>query len=331
MKKLLFAITLIAFFITGPVHAASYYGCASAAINADSTFCDTPTGSCAGNNPQTAATVLAGTHSLFANGCTITIPNTADLTVTATKLSNKDDGSAMVDGGGFTYVTANDYEVTINANIETGGTTGAALAVSGSGTHSPVLTIIGNITAGTAASMYGVIDSHTVGTVRIGSVGTPTTISGGTNATARGYYHSGASGVITVTGDCAGVTGPGLHTVGATATATVSGNCTGGPNLADAIGCYGGGAGGITVSGNIVNSARATGISGNITWTPTTPASGVTGNYIKTAGSGTAVYVGKNTDDASKALATFFYIDPTDGGSDQGSASAGGGGGAWAH
>jgi hypothetical protein len=49
---------------------------------------------------------------------------------------------------------------------------------------------------------------------------------------------------------------------------------------------------------------------------------------MKFDGGGTAVYCGKNTDDATKALSTFYYIDPTDGTSDQGSASAGGGG-AW--
>jgi len=187
MKKiLLFILLFLAFAL--PANAASYYGCANAAINADSTFCTTPTGSCTGDTPVTAATALAGTHSLFANGCTITVPEA--LVMSATKLSNKDDGSAMVDGGQFTVTTTGwtSTATSITAAIETGGTTGAALAVSGTGNIAPALTILGNITAGSASSMHGVAASNSVGTIAVGSAGSPSTITGGSNASAYGFY-----------------------------------------------------------------------------------------------------------------------------------------------
>lgn len=326
MKKYLIAILIL--LAASPAGAASYYGCASAAINADSTFCTTATGSCTGDTPVTAATALAGTHSLFANGCTITIPE--NVTITAAKISNKDDGGAMVDGGQFTVTTTGwSNPSVLQASVESGGTTGAALAISGTGNLNPVFTIgsLGTpvtITAGSAASMAGVNDLHTAGKVLVYADTT-----GGTNAIARGYYWAGATGSVDYFGNGTGAAAIGIY-VGSLGALTMVGNCIGSDTSADGAGCYSvGGTGGFQLTGSIINGVKAMGVSGAVRWTPTAPASGVTGHYIKFNGGGTEIFCGKNTDDASKALTTFYYIDPTDGTSDQGSASASGGGGAW--
>jgi len=331
MKKLLFAIItgyLIAFFIAGPLYAASYYGCANAAINADSTFSSDPTstpGDCKAG-AQTAATVLAGTHSLFANGCTITIPK--GVTITAAKISNKDDGSAMVDGGQFTVTTTGwDAASVLQAAIETGGTTGAALAISGNGNLNPVFTIGSSgtpvtITAGSASAMNGVTDSHAAGTVVVYA-----TLSAPGFASAHGYAFSGTSGSVTGYGTATGSVGIGLNLTNV-GTATWNGDCVG-SDVGNVAGCQAASSGAITLVGNSVNGARGVGVQGTIRSGLVAPAAGVTGNYVKFNGGGTPAYFGPNTDDATKALSTFYYIDPTDGGSEQGSATSGGGGGAW--
>lgn len=323
MRKLLLSILMV-LVLASTGWAASYYGCATAAINADSTFCTTATGSCTGDTAVTAATALAGTHTLFANGCTITIPNNADVTITAAKLSNKDDGGDMVDGGQFTYATSASYVAVVNANLETGGTTGTVLSVTGSAAGAARLTVNATtITAGSATNMFGLGLAHTVGTIVVNA----TTVTAGTSTGTHGLYIN--AGPVTFTGNATGgsSTGAGLFIAGASAT-TMAGDCTGG-SAYSSDGCYAV-AGTFTLTGNIINTATSSGVRGVVRWTPTAPSSGVTGHYIKFDGGGTAVYAGKNTDDATKALTTFYYIDPTDGTSDQGSASTtGGGGGAW--
>jgi hypothetical protein len=324
MKKIiLFLFALILF--ASPTFAASYYGCASAAINADSTFCTTPTGSCAGDDPVTAATALAGTHTLYANGCTITVPE--ELVMTAAKLSNKDDGTAMVDGGQFTVTTTGWTQTTthVTAAIEAGGTTGAALAISGNANLNPVFTLTASAsTGGSASLMCGVTTSHTNGTLVIDGAGT---ITGGSQVSAYGFYSTGA-GPVTITGNAVANIAPGIVSNGGPI--AITGNCTGSNTTNTGHGCNALNTGAITITGSIIAGDRAVGAAGKIVWTPTAPSDGVTGHYVSFDGAGTPVYAGKNTDDVAKALTTFYYIDPTDGSSDQGTASAGsGGGGAW--
>jgi hypothetical protein len=328
MKKGIIALVILLLCaLVYQANAASYYGCASAAINADSTFCTTATGACTGETPVTAATALAGTHSLFANGCTITIPE--NVTITATKISNKDDGGDMVDGGQFTVTTTGwSNPSVLQASIEGGGTTDGCLGISGTGNLNPVFTIGSSgtpvtITGGSASSIEGVVDSRTAGNVVVYA-----SVTGGTNSTARGYYISGASSITTFYGNATGVTSGGIWSV-SNNTVSVTGDCIGSDTIADAAGCYMSGAGTFTVVGNIIAGDYAGGAHGRITWTPTPPSSGVTGHYVKFDAGGSGVFTGKNTDDASKALTTFYYIDPTDGTSDQGSATGTGGGGAW--
>jgi len=317
MKKiLLFLFALLLF--ASPVFAASYYGCASAAINADSTFCTTPTGSCAGETPVTAATALAGTHSLFANGCTITIPEA--LVMTAAKLSNKDDGTAMVDGGQFTVTTTGWTHTTthVTAAIEAGGTTAEALNISGNANLNPVFTLTAStITGGSAAGIHGVESAHTVGTLVIDGGGT---ITGGSNTTAHGFYQSGA-GPLAITGNVAAATGSGLLVTGA-CTATLTGNCTGSDASAGVYGCLQSSSSTLTVTGNLIGGDKGVAVGGRVVWTP-----GAT-NYVSFDGGGTPVYVGLPPD-LDKVLSTDYRIDSTDGSYDQGTASTSGGGGAW--
>ena len=304
MKKSIIIAILILQLVLLPVQvfAASYYGCASAAINADNTFCDTPTGSCTGNNPQTAATVLAGTHTLFANGCTITIPK--NVTITAAKLSNKDDGGAMVDGGQFTVATTGwDSPTTMLANLETGGTTGAALAVTGNGNLNPVLTLgaVGSpitITGGSANGMYGVSIGHTVGTVAVYANST-----GGSNSTAYGCYW-GNTGPGSYTGNATGATAPGFFN-NAGANITLTGNATGSNSASTGEGVRSNSTGIVTIVGNIIAGTRSVGANGAIAWNPGAS------NYV-TYPNGTAVFVGLPPA-AGSVLTTANIISSTDG------------------
>lgn len=322
MKKYLLLI-LLSLAVPGLAFGADYFGCASAAINADSTFCATPSGSCAGSDPVTAATALAGTHNLYANGCTISF---ADANFTAAKISTEDgDGAgAAVAGGGFTLDTASAAGNTYTTNIVSGGSD--CLTITGNGSGTPVDTIVGDITGGSGAGFDGVNDSHTVGTINVTG-----NLTGGSNATARGYWWGGTSGSVAISGNSTGVTSVGLY-VGSNGSATVAGNCVGSSTAVDGVGCYStGGTGGMTITGNLISGTKAVGAAGAVRWTPAVPANGVTGHYVKFDGGGTAIYVGSNTDDASKALTTFYFVDPTDGTSDQGSSAGTGGPSGWAN
>lgn len=322
---------LIWMLIVPTAFAASYYGCAGAAINADSTFCTTATGSCAGETPVTAATALAGTHSLFANGCTITIPE--NVTITASKLSNKDDGGAMVDGGQFTVVTTGWTNPTvIQAAIETGGTTGAALGISGNGNLNPVLTIGSSgtpvtVTGGSASSMNGVTDSHSVGTVVVYA-----DLAGGSSAAAYGYAFSGTSGAVSFIGNSTGANSQGINMTNA-GTGTIAGNCIG-SDTGNVPGCQAASTGALTVTGSIINGDRGVGAQGKIIWAPSNAQ-----KYVLFDGAGTALYAsaglgsdvggtqitGANT--AAEVAVGTYFVKKDDGVYTQGTASSGGG--AW--
>ena len=123
-----------------PVWATDYYGCATASINSDSTFCATPSGSCAGSDAVTAATALQAGNNLYANGCALSIGSS----FTSGKISTEDgDGAgAGVAGGGFTITTGT---ITVTSNI-TAGTTDC-LTVSGG-----TVTVAGNINGSAATA-----------------------------------------------------------------------------------------------------------------------------------------------------------------------------------
>ena len=262
MKKIiLFLFALLIF--ASPVFAASYYGCASAAINADSTFCATPSGSCAGSDPVTAATALAGTHTLYANGCTVSIPDS----FTATAISNADgDGAgAAVGGGGYTLDTGTVSGKTITADVTAGGTATACLTISGAGAGTPVDTIVGTVTGGTVNSATGVTDTHTVGTIAL----TGSAVSGGAS-TASGYYVTG-TGPVTISGSCtSNSAAAGCVTyVNNGSGITIAGDCIG-SQTGVGVGCWGltYTTTVLTVSGNLINGLKGGAISGPVLWTP---------------------------------------------------------------
>jgi hypothetical protein len=299
-----FLTVLLILLFASNAQATDYFGCASAAVNADNTFCATPSGSCAGSDPVSAATALQAGNNLYANGCTITIPNGGSFT--ATKISTKDgDGAgAAVAGGGFT-ATANGVTATITANVE-GGTTDCLTI--GSTTNVVNLTILGNITTDATAGADGVFITGSAPTVTIGASGSPVSITGGgaacygvydvstvttktvyANITAgsatsgHGYYFAAASGVTNITGDVTGTASAASGVTGShsgTATATINGNCTQSSNISYAA-CQADSSGSLTINGDcIAGTGKMAPCNANSTGTLT-----VTGNIIGSANS----------------------------------------------
>ena len=170
---------------------------------------------------------------LHANGYTIAIdadPGVATGaganncgTVTATPTIETD----ATNGGGFTYATATN--LVMHANVTATKTIGLTITGSSGGG-----TICGNVQggSGTAGTIYGVSDNHTV--VRTYVVGSAT---GGSSSNSSGYYYNGASGGVTFTGNgIAGTTGggnntSGIYLTGATAVSII-GNCIGSDSVA---------------------------------------------------------------------------------------------------
>lgn len=320
MRKILLALLLVLLLPTY-ANATTYYACSNANLDAANLFDDDA--GCASAEFEYAGALPAAGDVIEANTYTITI-NTNPGPNGAVTLQN-------TAGGGFTVAT-NATPMTITAN---GKAIGAALlTITGDANANPALNISGDTTwtGGNGSAEYAIADTHTVGTVVFGSAGHPVAVVGGSNQTAYGYYTATVSpttGYVTATGSAA----IGWYSSGAVAHSFLAGSsCVGSDSSTYASGCASystNAAAYISITGgNIINGTKATGAIGVIRWIPTSPSSDVTGNYVKFDGGGTAVYVGTNTDDATKALTTFYYIDPTDGTSDQGSASSSGGG-AW--
>jgi len=312
MKKIIFLLILILLTFTIPSFATDYYACQTGQnINGDATWCTAAhrNGSCSGDGTYEAgATVLAGTHTLHANGCAAIVINTS---VTATKITNKTDGTGT-DGGQFTLATATGANIT--AVLETGATTDL-LSISGSQAGTPVLTIIATTaTAGSATGIDCINSTHTVGTIAF--QGTPT---GGTSSTAHAINYLGASGGFAITGSPTQGTGYGLVTSGSGSASTVAGNCIG-SDSAYGFGCQATGAGTITVTGNIVNGTRGAGAVGSIVWTPAAD------DYVLFKG-GTDVYASQAPNKA-KVLSDTSVVIATTGAYEAGTATEGGGG-AW--
>lgn len=314
--------------LSTPSFATVYYGGAAGKdINANDLWYTAVTGSCAGDgSPVAWATVGAAGNTLVANGCTITIPNTGNLTITVDKITNLETDtpdSDCVDGGTFTYVTAADYALTLNADIETGATT-HCLGISGSASGTKVA-ITGDITGGSGTA-YGVNDSHTVGTVTVNG-----NITGGTNTAGRGYYFSGATGTVTVSGNCISNAVPGCQ-LGAGGTMTVNGDCTA-AGAGEKAGCYASATGAITCTGSIIGNDTAVGVQGRIKWEPSSSK-----KYILMDGGGTPIYasagLGSDSDGtqitaantAAQVLTTGYFVNKDDSTHTQGTATTTGGG-----
>lgn len=302
MKKIILAIIFL--LVASPVFGATYYAQKAGNINADDVWFDAPTG----GSGVTGATALAGTHTLYANNFAITV----NVSFTATKISTAAGPAPGTAGGVFNVVTSTS-PLTLTTAIEAGATT--CLSITGTANANPALTIIGNITGSAdTASKHGVTSTHTAGTVVIGSVGSPSTITGGGVATSRGINWSGATGAIVVTGNAIGATGAGFYTSGA-GTSSITGNCTGGDADSGGVGCYATG-GAMTIAGNIISGAKASGANGIIRVNPAAT------NYIqmKTAASTQEFPVAPAVTNVKTGVAY---------GSQTGTLSSGGGSGAW--
>jgi len=324
MKKLILIGLLIGqMFIVSFSWATDYFGCATASVNSDNTFCTTPTGSCTGSSAVSAATALQAGNNLYANGCTLSISDT--FTATGIFTTDGDAGGSAVAGGTFTIDLSSVKGKTITANITAGAE--HCLQVSGAADAGTQLTLSGNINgSSTTNTKYGVGDTHTVGNIVVSG-----NITGGGNSGATGYVFSGATGSISVTGNAsASATGSGLGSgvaLSAAGTGTITGNCFGEGLSGTTVGCAATSTGGLTINGSIINGSRSVAISGKIIWNPTAPEIGI-GSYFKSDGGGSAVYTGTMAT-ATDVITGKYFINKADGVVTQGSASSSGGG-AWA-
>mgnify|MGYP001239143033 CR=1 FL=1 len=252
--------------------AADYYACQNSQnINGDTTWCTAAhrTGSCTGDGTYTSWATITTSDVLHANGCTVVIPNTASTKYDVSKITNKTDGTGT-DGGQFTYVTAADYTPEVAADLETGGTTGACLAITGtSGAGLKIgYTEAITIDAGSAAAMYGVSDGHSGASndVYIGHASYPATINGGSHATAYGMLKNG-TGTTHVAATSTGAAGPGFTAMAGTV--NYSGSCVGSNSANVGAGCNGGSSTVVfNFTGKDISGTHSVGIIGKVIYTP---------------------------------------------------------------
>lgn len=303
-------------------NATDYYAQADAEITTATLWDTNPAG---GGTDLTWAS-LANGDVLHANNHAITIENDIGSgSVTATLTTAAGTGTA---GGGFTFNINTTAAKTLYTNVTAGTTVALTVTGAGAGADTTELTLIGNITGGSAQSAYGVRLEHTLGNIIItGSV------TGGAGNSSHGIY-SASAGKFAITGNVTGVVGAGLYSA-STSIFTVAGDCIASSGTNSQYGCGCGGQTGYgTITGNIVNGPRQVGVYGACRWTPTAPASGATGHYIKfDGGAASATYYGKVTDEiaaneASKVAAGEYFIKSDDGATTLGTASSSGGG-AW--
>ena len=234
-------------------------------------------------------------------------------------------------GGGFTYNVNTQAAITINADI-TAGTTDC-LAISGAGSSGTKLTIVGNLTGGGTATADAVVDLHTGAGALVSVTGN---LVAGTSTTTFAYNASGTTGSVTINGNStAGASSPSFVIAAGNTLGTINGNCIG-SDIGNYTGCSSaGGVGYLTVTGSIIAGTRGLGASGAIRWAPSSAQ-----KYVKFDGGGTVIYAGAGlgsdaggtqitgANTAAKVAAGTYFIKNDDGVYTQGSAS-GGGGGAW--
>jgi len=323
MKKGIIAlvILLLCAFVY-QANATDYYAQADAEITTAELWDTNPAG---GGTDLTWASLADG-DVLYANNHAITIANDiGSSSVTATLTTAAGTGTA---GGSFTFNINTGDAKTLYVNVTAGTTPGLIVTGAGAGADTTELTIIGDITGGSATSAYGVRLEHTLGNIIITGSAT-----GGAGASSHGI-HTASAGKFAVTGNATGAIGAGINSA-STSIFTVNGNCIGSSTNTGGIGCYCGATTGYcTITGNLINGVYNTAVSGHVRWTPTAPASDATGHYVKfDGGAASATYYGKVTDEtaaneASKIAAGEYFIKSDDGATTLGTASSSGGG-AW--
>jgi len=324
MKKILVIVILL---FAGPALAASYY----AQDNAEITVAEWDTTPAGGGTDLTWAS-LANGDVLYANGKTISIANNVgSSSVQATLTTAAGDGTA---GGGFTLAMPSSGNTTTLYTTITAGTADC-LVISGTGTGT--INIYGNVTAGSAANVEGILDSSTAGTVNLtGNV---------TGLSHTGYTKSGAGGYVNIYGNATGSANsgiPGINVTAGPSTITVQ-NCIAGNVTTNgwlpSPGCMGyiHTASSFTITGNIENSASSHGAHGKFRWVPSNAS-----KYIKLADSGTPTFlyasagIASDSDGAAVAagdtaaqIADNYYFVKKDNGVLTEGTKTGGGGGAW--
>lgn len=315
LKTFLLAILMVLVFVTTSFATDYYAGKAATNINADDLWFTTSTGSCGGSTGASGATALQAGNTLYANGCDVTV----NASFTATKISTA--AGAGTSGGSFNVVTSTS-PLTITAAVEGGATSSKpGLVITGNANANPALTIIGDITGGSASGAHGVSSSYTVGTIIIQGA-----ITGGSHSGTNGYYSGSNTGTVEVTGNVSGATGPGLQIVSSAAGSKVTGNCIGSTGNVG-VGCTSAGSGGLKIYGNIINNTRSVGAHGSVYWNPSAT------NYlsIKTTDGSTVMYLPSTTNLPVTNVKTgveYGYDGST--GPNVGTLSAGGaGGGTW--
>lgn len=184
---------------------ATYYARKSGNIDATDVWATTPSGTA-------GAQTFASGDVLVANSFTVTVNVTTNLGSTG-EVRNDTTGGATA-GGSFAMSTTG---VTLTAKVIAGAVT--CVATSGSVS----VTVVGDVTGGTASAAYG-INHNSSGTLNI--VGA---VTGGIAGNCWGLHN--ASGLAVITGNVSGGSGPSAHGVlsnSASSATTITGNVTGG-------------------------------------------------------------------------------------------------------
>jgi hypothetical protein len=217
----------------------TYFARKAGNINATDVWATAPGGT------ASAVTFAAG-DVLMANSFAITVNVDTNLGANG-EVRNDTTGGATV-GGSFALSNG----VTLTANVQTGAVNTPCVSYSGAAGNSAML--VGNVTAGSFSSAWGVNNTST-GTLNITGNCTGGTASGANNA---------AAGTLNITGNCTGGsnnTGAGANNVGV-GTLNITGNCTGG-GIAGSVGATNASTGTMLINGVIQASEFAAGVGGS--------------------------------------------------------------------
>jgi len=214
---------------------ATYYARKAGNINAADVWATTPSGTA-------AAVTFASGDVLISNSFAIAINVSTDLG-SAGQIRNDNTGGATA-GGSFTLSAG----VTLTSNVFAGATATPCLNYSATGN----VTVVGNITAGSAGSAHGFMPSHSSGTVFITG-----NITGGTANNAIGV-HSTGTGNVSVTGNCVAQSGTAANN-NSTGIMTITGNANGGTISSPCYGASNAGNGSLSLTGNVTGGSGTAG------------------------------------------------------------------------
>lgn len=254
MRKVFFVLLLL----TTTAFAADWYADSGSGDISTRGWHATSAGSCAAGSGTALVWANRAAGDVFhANSCTA-ISIAADPGVGGSNVTLSTVTGTGAAGGGFTLNTSTG--ITCHCTIVSGTT--QVLTLTGSSAGTPVVSILGTVTAGSAGAAFGVSDAHTVGTVQYTG-----NITAGSSTTTHGINSSG-TGPITITGDAIGgsSTGDAVHSSGGAAI-SITGNCKG-SDTGVSVGCYASAGSVITVTGNLIDGKAGAATFGAILWHP---------------------------------------------------------------